>query len=76
LAQNVSSEKGNPNFPEASKKRSAIFLGSIDICSKIRENTKIFESFCCWLRYIHPKGVRAAIGKYVTKENKTDHDIT
>ena len=63
-------------FSEASKTQSDAFLGNIDVFGAIGENAAFSEPFCYWLRYIQRQGVRAAIRKYVTKENKIDNEIT
>ena len=55
-------------FAKASKTRSGAFLENIDVFGSLGENALFFEPFCYWLKYIHRLGVRAAIRKYVAKE--------
>ena len=52
-------------FAEASRMRSDAFLDNIDVFGSIGKNAVFSEPFCYWLRYIHQRGVRAAIRKYV-----------
>ena len=55
-------------FSKASKTRSGAFLENIDVFGSLGENALFSEPFCYWLQYIHRLGVRAAIRKYVAKE--------
>ena len=55
-------------FAKASKARSGAFLENIDVFGSLGENALFSEPFCYWLRYIHRLGVRAAIRKYVAKD--------
>ena len=55
-------------FSEASKTRSEAFLDNIEVFGSLGENVLFSDPFSYWLRYIHRLGVRAAIRKYVAKE--------